>query len=505
MISSKTILPAILIVLLLCINVKAQSHSAQEIDAMLSSARSTLITYPEKTTELSEKIYKLSVENNYAKGQDYSLLLLYFGCLYSNKYDFVIKNIRNLEKSAERHTDYEVLADAKLVKALVLSRIRYYKKSLEEAQNTFSIIEKISSKNSRSIYKGLAYQTIGHIKQSQFESRDTVFHYYLLAKNEFEKVQDVDTDGFVMYTRDELLYRNYANLASEFMAQENGLDSVDYYLDRALKLHPKYENNVSKVLIYNNIGWRLLHKKDFDGAIKNYNISIDISKKYNNKKTLITAYDGLSVVYAEMKDYKNASKYGNLLKILQQDVLISNQNVLSTSVDNVFSENENTFTKTNNNLSRILIIIAILTFLCLYAAFLFYKKFKNEKLTKKEIESLLKEKMEQLLDSSTENAKMSNEFNIEEIITLAMNDETAFYVKFQEAFPSFKKKLTDIAPSLVASELKFAAYLKLDFSAKEIARYTNISVRAVEAKKYRLRKKLNIPTEEDTNTWMSRI
>lgn len=505
MISPKTILPAILMVLLLCINVKAQSHSTKEIDEMLSSARSTLITYPEKTTELSEKIYKLSVGNNYAKGQDYGLLLLYLGYLNSRKYDFVIKNLYKLEESAKRHANYEVLANAKLIKSRILSRIQHYKKGLEEAENTFSIVEKIGSKNSRNVYNGLTYQTIGYIKQNQFESRDSVFHYFLLAKVEFEKVQDVETDGFVMYTRDDLLYNNYAYLANEFMVQENGLDSVDYYLDRALKLNPKYENSASKVLIHNNIGWRLLHKKDFDGAIKNYNISIDISKKYNNKETLIAAYDGLSEVYQEMKDYKNASKYGNLMKLLQEEFMESNQDVISTSVDNVFSENENTFTKTNDNLSRIIIIIAILTFLCLYAAFLFYKKFKNEKLTKKEIESLLKEKMEQLLDSSTENARMSNEFNIEEIITLAMNDETAFYVKFQEAFPSFKKKLTDIAPSLVASELKFAAYLKLDFSAKEIARYTNTSVRAVEAKKYRLRKKLNIPTEEDTNIWMSRI
>lgn len=505
MISLKTTLSSIFIVLLLCINVKAQSHSTHEIDEMLSSARSTLITYPEKTTELSEKIYELSVENNYAKGQDYSLLLLYAGYLNSHRYDFVIKNLYKLEESAKKHGDYEILVNTKLLKAKLLSRIQHYKKGLKEAKNTFSLVEKIDSQNSKNIYKGLTYQTIGYIKQNQFENRDSVFHYFLLAKNEFEKVQDVKTDGFVMYTRDDLLFNNYANLANEFMAQENRFDSVDYYLDRALKLKPKYENNTSQTLIYNNIAWRLLHKKDYDGAIKNYNISVDISKKYNNKETLIFAYDGLSVVYQEMKDYKNASKYGNLMKILQAEFIASNQNVISTSVDNVFSQNESTFEKTNDNLSRIIIIITIVTLLCLYAAFLFYKKFKNEKLTKKEIESLLKEKMEQLLDSSTENARISNEFNIEEIITLAMNDETAFYVKFQEAFPSFKKKLTEIAPSLVASELKFAAYLKLDFSAKEIARYTNTSVRAVEAKKYRLRKKLNIPTEDDTNIWMSRI
>lgn len=505
MISSKFILPPVFLGLLLCLNVRAQSHSTQEIDAMLFSARSTLTTYPEQTIELSEKIHKLSVENNYAQGEDDSLLLLYIGCLNSYKYDFVIKNLYKLEESARKHENYQVLANTKLIKACVLSKIQYYKRSVEEAQNTFPLVQKIDSKNSKNIYNGLTYQTLGFLKQTQAESRDSVLYYLLLAKNEFEKVQDFETDGFTMYTRDDLLYNNYASLANEFMAQNVGFDSVDYYLNKALKLNPKYENSTSKAVILNNIGCSLLHKKKFNGAIQNYNVSVDISKKYNNKETLIAAYDGLSIVYQEMKDYKNASKYGNLMKLLQAEFIDSNKNMISSSVDNVFSQNESTFKKTNNNLSRIIILIAILTFLCLYVAFLFHKKFKDEKLTKKEIESLLEEKIAQISNSIEENEVILKKVDIEKIVNLAMYDEATFYVNFNEAFPDFKKKLTDLAPTLVASELKFAAYLKLDFSAKEIAIYTNSSVRAVEAKKYRLRKKLNISSEIDTNVWFSRI
>lgn len=447
----------------------------------------------------------MSVDSDYAKGQDYSLFLLYYSYLNLHKYDLVIKKFDHLEKSAKAHANYEALADATILKAKTLSKITHYKKGLKELEKASKITKQIASKNKQNIYNGLIFQAYGSFMQYEFKSRDSVFYYYSKAKDEFQKIVDEETDRFVMYTRDDLLYNNYAFLANEFMAKENQLDSVDYYLDAAQKLNPKYENNVATLLIHNNIGWRFLQQEKYEDALTHYNKSVEIAKKYNHKEGLIAAYDGLSVVYEEMKDYKNASKYGNLMKLNKAEFIESSQNVISTSVDKVLSENENNFEKTNDNLSRIIIIIATLTMLCLYAAFLFYKKFRIEKLTKNEIESLLKEKMEQLSDSSQENEVILNKVDIEEIITLAMNDEATFYVKFQEAFPSFKKNLTDIVPTLVTSELKFAAYLKLDFSAKEIARYTNSSVRAVEAKKYRLRKKLNIPSEIDTNVWFSRI
>ena len=46
-----------------------------------------------------------------------------------------------------------------------------------------------------------------------------------------------------------------------------------------------------------------------------------------------------------------------------------------------------------------------------------------------------------------------------------------------------------------AHDLKLCAYLRMNLSSKEIAQLENISVRGVEISRYRLRKKLQIPTE----------
>ena len=50
--------------------------------------------------------------------------------------------------------------------------------------------------------------------------------------------------------------------------------------------------------------------------------------------------------------------------------------------------------------------------------------------------------------------------------------------------------------------MEVCAYIKLNYSTKDIARFTNSSVRGIESKKYRIRKKFNLATNENLNNWM---
>jgi DNA-binding CsgD family transcriptional regulator/ligand-binding sensor domain-containing protein len=71
---------------------------------------------------------------------------------------------------------------------------------------------------------------------------------------------------------------------------------------------------------------------------------------------------------------------------------------------------------------------------------------------------------------------------------------------FQEAFNNadtdFLKKVKNVHPTLTPNDLRLCAYLRLNLASKEIAPLLNISVRSVEIKRYRLRKKMNIPHEK---------
>ncbi|SMO51228.1 helix-turn-helix and ligand-binding sensor domain-containing protein [Gracilimonas mengyeensis] len=68
---------------------------------------------------------------------------------------------------------------------------------------------------------------------------------------------------------------------------------------------------------------------------------------------------------------------------------------------------------------------------------------------------------------------------------------------YNEAHGDFFKRLKETYPQLTPSDLRLCAYLRMNLSSKEIAPLLNISVRGVEERRYRLRKRLDLST--DTN------
>jgi len=85
------------------------------------------------------------------------------------------------------------------------------------------------------------------------------------------------------------------------------------------------------------------------------------------------------------------------------------------------------------------------------------------------------------------------------------DDWKFFEDAFNNADKDFLKKVKTIHPELTSNDLKLCAYLRLNLSSKEIAPLLNISVRSVEVKRYRLRKKLNLPHEEGLTDYIMEI
>jgi DNA-binding CsgD family transcriptional regulator len=80
---------------------------------------------------------------------------------------------------------------------------------------------------------------------------------------------------------------------------------------------------------------------------------------------------------------------------------------------------------------------------------------------------------------------------------------------FQEAFNNadkkFLKKIKSKHPELTPNDLRLCAYLRLNLSSKEIAPLLNISPRSVEVKRYRLRKKINLPHDANLTNYILEI
>jgi len=85
------------------------------------------------------------------------------------------------------------------------------------------------------------------------------------------------------------------------------------------------------------------------------------------------------------------------------------------------------------------------------------------------------------------------------------DDWKTFLIKFEEKHTSFFKKMKILYPQLTNSDLRLCACLKLNLETKEIASLMNLSVRAVENSRYRLRKKLNLKPSQNLNEFFLSI
>ena len=146
-------------------------------------------------------------------------------------------------------------------------------------------------------------------------------------------------------------------------------------------------------------------------------------------------------------------------------------------------------------------------------------KLNNEKL-RSDIESKNRE-----LASSTMNMIKKNDFlnniknelvnggdkNVSRVVKIIDKNlnNTDDWKMFQEAFnnadKNFLKKVKDKHTSLTPNDLRLCAYLRLNLSSKEIAPLLNISPRSVEVKRYRLRKKMNLPHDSNLTSYILEI
>ncbi|TBN16807.1 LuxR family transcriptional regulator [Hyunsoonleella pacifica] len=119
---------------------------------------------------------------------------------------------------------------------------------------------------------------------------------------------------------------------------------------------------------------------------------------------------------------------------------------------------------------------------------------KNEFLSslKQELESVDDSKLNKVIKIIDKNLNNTDDWNL-------------FQEAFNNADKDFLKKIKSIHSNLTSNDLRLCAYLRLNLSSKEIAPLLNISPRSVEVKRYRLRKKMNLPHEASLSDYILEI
>lgn len=99
-----------------------------------------------------------------------------------------------------------------------------------------------------------------------------------------------------------------------------------------------------------------------------------------------------------------------------------------------------------------------------------------------------------------------NELDLEDILQSIQLNDVLYVQNFEKYYPNFFQRLNEISTdSLTLAEMKLCSLMKLGFTSKQIAVYTHSSIKSIDSKKYRVRKKLGLSKEDDSIKWFAKI
>lgn len=142
-------------------------------------------------------------------------------------------------------------------------------------------------------------------------------------------------------------------------------------------------------------------------------------------------------------------------------------------------------------------------------------EFKNRELSSYTVNFVRKNRLfEDLIESIQEIKKRStSEVNkdltsIEKTVKKHIQvdqDWEDFKLRFENMHQGFFDKLHEKFPSLTNNDLRLSVLVKMNFSIKELSEMLGISPESVKTARYRLKKKLNLPSEQTLNDFLNEI
>lgn len=286
----------------------------------------------------------------------------------------------------------------------------------------------------------------------------------------------------------------YTSITERFLNEKKHLDSAEYYLQKASEIADNftvYDKGI--VLFY--YGRLYSEKKEYQRALEYYLQALPIFEKFKSSFEKRSTYNLISKTYTLLNNEEKSNEYLKKYTILNDSIIQEEKNAIHIPIKNIVEEKEEQ--KKDEKFKLYLVIL----FAILASSLTFYFVRKKNLKTNKQKDKIIDEKQQE----ADQLKKRVNPIIFNEIKELAKNADPFFLTRFKEVYPEFYDNLTSQYPSFTSNELKFCALLRLNLSNKEISNYENLSIRTVETRRYRLRKKLNFASDTDFNKWIMQL
>lgn len=484
-----------LFIFLICPALVFSQKSTKSIDSLIKVTDLHFRNYEDALVySNSKKIMSWSVKQDYPIGEMHANY--YISCvLYSigehkKSLDF-IKKIRSQRKIPNFQGFYSKVYRSEADNYFSLG---LYKLALESNRKALVLLKQESAENN--ILRSHVYANLNDYYY-KMGRRDSAIYYLNKEKENLKLLDHQKNFSEVAYA--------YVGIGEHYTRIGKN-DSAEAYLNRSRTIYEE-RNHPHASHSYFALGDYYFKEKQFQKALGYYKKALKIVKDLRIKNSEKDAYKKIASTYtamdnAEGKDY--IAKYVLLNDSLSVVYEKDRNYILNETLLQKDAAYENLEAKAYQ--TALLFIFAV----CLLLSIIYFY-FKNVRKKSAEYEN----QSEQLLSEndmlSKEKNKVSRELyhqqhsSLDELIHLAKTNDSAFLARFEEVFPHFVTNLLGINSTLVRSELRFCALLYFNFSIKDIAEYTFTAPKTVQNRKNRIRKRLDIPLEENISLWMQKM
>ncbi|AZB10170.1 hypothetical protein EG344_15775 [Chryseobacterium sp. G0162] len=438
---------------------------------------------PKKYIDKFETLRKKAIQENI---RDVATECLYYQayCFYfTNKNDSSSIYSQRAIEEAEKYNNKTIKAKAMGLLAMVYSRRGF-------TNRAFSLLDEAVKELAPDDHKTKAQLYAQGLQISMYaNNQDKEDRYSMQSLKEAELSGDKRTLRMAYIGRSRI--ENYKG---------NG-EQAKKLLRKAITTLNGAEDNYISAHINMGFGEIYHNQNKQDSAIIYQLKALKSAMAIGDKKFLADIYNALKASYKAKNDFENykiadenAEKLNDSLRVIN----ISEQETVLNSLEKDAKD------KQLREKRKYLIVTGVSILLLLIFLFIlirYYRRLYKLKLTTREKEEIIQEKQNKINTLEDEIQKDS----IDDILRYAREDQPVFLKKYKELYPDLFKKLETIAPELTSDDLKCCAMMHLNFTAKEIAYYTHASIRTVENRKYRIRKKLNVKSSVDLNEFLMNL
>ncbi|WP_431610006.1 hypothetical protein [Chryseobacterium sp. 'Rf worker isolate 10'] len=462
-------------------NIKAASGNTKEVDSLLNLAKKAsdsqnpaqAIFWSKKALLYSENI---GDKEGIAKSNLWIALGLCNAGNYSESFVYINKLVKDYSNYIAENLDFRFkLTDLAGRNYLALG---FRRQAIAEFKKELTIADLGSSQNEK--LEMLSYANVQLSACYENYKPDSVIYY-------LNKVKVIHKNYHGPHHMSKTVL--YFNLANYYLYSGKRLDSASYYNEQLLKIAKAnpFDNFICSG--FSQKAEILYSQKKYEESLEYSFKVLSLAKNKRNVENRIFIYKLLADNYRALKRNEDELFYINKYVSVKDSLAKASIMGIQISADRI--SDEITSSK-NKSLNRKLVFGLLFLAAIIGIAIIGIKRIKKRK---NSIIDLKENQINKLQDTRLDKAR-------EELIVLAKKDAPEITMKFKEAYPELNEKLIQIQPNLVNSEIAFCAYLKLNFTTKEIATFIGVTPRAVQIRKNRLRKKLNIPSDEDIYLWM---